>query len=505
MFKITPQAIDTDSLHAALQDPAAGGVVIFEGVVRDHNAGRAVSALEYEIFTEMAEKEAAKIFAEAREQFDLIQLSGAHRSGQLAIGEVAVWVGASARHRAEAFKACRFLIDEIKHRLPVWKKEHYVEGAAEWVDCEGCHDHEVLVEAHNSPVDASVYYKRQLSLPDFGEREQEQLATARVLVVGAGGLGCAALPSLVGAGVGDITICDADRLDLTNLHRQHLYDHRDLGQFKAKLAAQRMAALNPLPKIQSVTETFDESNAVELIARHDIVLDCTDNFATKFLLHDVCFAEQKVLVQGAVYQYEGQLQVFDFRTKNQAGCLRCAWPTTPEAHCVESCDEAGVLGAVPAVLGNLQALETIKAIIGRPSPATTATILIEFETLSMSTIKRPRVATCPLCGDRAQPFAVAAPVTRPWEVTLAEFQSLHPQGSIIDIRTARAHPSLADHCQQWTLVPEQEKARLFQDEFSSESLLVCQRGVASRLLIEELRTAGHSNFWSLKGGINALK
>ncbi|MFT5783570.1 MAG: molybdopterin/thiamine biosynthesis adenylyltransferase, partial [Candidatus Krumholzibacteriia bacterium] len=413
-------------------------------------------------------------------------------------GEVAVWVGVSARHRADAFQACRYLIDEIKHRLPVWKKEHYVEGPAEWVDCEGCHHHEPLIEA-------SEYYKRQLTLPEFGELEQEKLATAKVLVVGAGGLGCGALPSLVGAGVGEITICDPDQLEVTNLHRQHLYDHRDVGQFKASLAAQRMAGLNPLLKIKSLPEKFDEQNAMDLVSAHDIVVDGTDNFAAKFLMHDVCFAQKKVLVQGAIYQYEGQLQVFDFRDSNDAGCLRCAWPEVPAADCVDSCADAGVLGAVPAMLGNMQALETIKAIVGSESPATSGTILIELESLSMSTIKRPKLSTCALCSDGADPYAVTAPATPEWEVTLAEFKLLHPQGEVIDIRSLGTKPSLDTYCVGWASVPTTDKARLFDAEFSGQSLLVCDRGVSSSNLTEELHSAGHTNFWSLKGGATALK
>jgi hypothetical protein len=163
------------------------------------------------------------------------------------------------------------------------------------------------------------------------------------------------------------------------------------------------------------------------------------------------------------------------------------------------------LGAVPAMVGNMQALETIKAIVGRESPATSGTILIELESMSMSTIKRPKISNCPLCGAAAEPFVVTVPVTPEWEVTLAEFKVLHPQGAVIDIRSLGTTPSLDTYCVGWMSVPKQDTARLFNSEFAGQSLLVCDRGGSSRNLTQELHSAGHTNFWSLKGGAAALK
>lgn len=147
-FQLTREPIDPGALRAALADPACGGFATFEGWVRDHNEGRRVRHLEYEAYDELAVREARRILAEAGARFGIAHAACAHRLGDLAVGELAVWVGVSAAHRHEAFLACRYIIDEIKHRLPIWKKEHYADGDSGWVNCERCaapgahpHDH----------------------------------------------------------------------------------------------------------------------------------------------------------------------------------------------------------------------------------------------------------------------------------------------------------------------------------------------------------------------------
>jgi molybdopterin synthase catalytic subunit len=143
-FFFSTSALTPDAYRAALEDPAAGGYASFEGWVRNHNEGHAVTRLEYEAFEALANKEGERIIAEAVERFGVIKAACVHRVGPLAIGDLAVWVGVSSRHRAEAFAACRYIIDEVKHRLPIWKKEHYVTGDSGWVNCERCaaHAHE---------------------------------------------------------------------------------------------------------------------------------------------------------------------------------------------------------------------------------------------------------------------------------------------------------------------------------------------------------------------------
>lgn len=139
MFTITSAPIDVAALRGALGDPGAGAVVIFEGRVRNRNEGRSVESLEYEAFAELAEMEGNRVLEEAQSRYDILGVHAVHRVGHLAIGDTAVWVGATAPHRDAAFKACQYVIDELKHRLPIWKKEHYTDGDAQWVNCRHCH------------------------------------------------------------------------------------------------------------------------------------------------------------------------------------------------------------------------------------------------------------------------------------------------------------------------------------------------------------------------------
>jgi molybdopterin synthase catalytic subunit len=150
MFRLTAQAIDARALHAALENPACGACVTFEGLIRNHNEGRAVSRLEYEAYGALAVKEGEAIAREARARFRIEEAACVHRTGLLEIGEMAVWVGVSSAHRGEAFKACAYIIDTVKQRVPIWKREHYADGSAEWVDCTTCvaPDSETAAEPH---------------------------------------------------------------------------------------------------------------------------------------------------------------------------------------------------------------------------------------------------------------------------------------------------------------------------------------------------------------------
>ena len=204
-------------------------------------------------------------------------------------------------------------------------------------------------------------YGRQLLLPGFGVEAQQKLQRSRVLVIGAGGLGVPALQYLAGMGIGTLGIADGDVIDLGNLHRQVLYATADAGKPKAVIAAQKLAALNPSINIITHQTEITVSNALDVIAAYDVVIDATDNFAARYLINDACVLLYKPFVYGAVHQFEGQVSVFNFQ---QGPTYRCLYPVQPSSHEIPDCNTAGVLGVVPGIIGCHQALEAVKIITG---------------------------------------------------------------------------------------------------------------------------------------------
>ena len=223
--------------------------------------------------------------------------------------------------------------------------------------------------------DQNLYerYHRQVILPEFGEEGQQKLLEAKILVIGAGGLGCPALQYLTAAGIGTIGIVDDDVVALNNLHRQVLYSVNDIGLSKAKRAAHILQQLNPEIKIISYNERLATQNALTLIDDFDIILDGTDNFSTRYMINDACVLLNKPLVYGAISQFEGQVSVFSpqpLKGSNEAVNYRDLFPDPPKDGEVLNCAEAGVLGVLPGIIGTMMANETIKLITGIGEPLT---------------------------------------------------------------------------------------------------------------------------------------
>lgn len=204
-------------------------------------------------------------------------------------------------------------------------------------------------------------YDRQMIMPGFGKQKQLLLKNARVLVVGAGGLGCPVLSYLAAAGVGTIGIIDFDKVELSNLHRQILYSHDDVGKPKAEVAAQKIKAQNKFIDAVVHAELLRDENAEQLISQYDLVIDGSDNFLTRYLVNDTCMKLNKPLVYGSILQYEGQVAVFNYKgSKN----LRDLFPEAPNPDDVPSCAEAGVLGALPGVAGSIMVSHALKILLG---------------------------------------------------------------------------------------------------------------------------------------------
>lgn len=524
-FRFSRAAIDTEALRAELADPACGGYASFEGWVRNHNEGLPVRHLEYEAFEALAIKEGERIIAEAIEQLGISHAACVHRIGDLAIGEMAVWVGVTARHRQEAFLACRYIIDHVKHRVPIWKKEHYESGDSGWVNCERCaaapaelaesgagtahahehagrHDHH---EHHHAQVSAPVPdYSRQIALKEVGTAGQERLRAASVLVVGCGGLGVPVISYLAGAGVGRLGLVDGDRLEPSNLHRQTMYALADVGQPKAELAARRVQALNPQVAAHAHTLRLDAASAAQLIQPYDLVIDCTDNFSTKFLLNDTCVQLRKPIIFSSVYQFEGQLQVV--RPDRDGACLRCIWPQATRDGIVGNCAEAGVLGPVPGTFGSLQALEALKLLLDLPGQLGQELLVLDLLTMSISRVRTRRAADCPDHVHRAAGGSRDAS-TEAIEVRLGSLEEALDAGyEVIDIRepheVAQSPAPCAERIRHVPMAQVLHGPQVW--EGSGKTLLLCATGRRSLATAQELRSRGQRCVYSLRGGLAGL-
>ena len=478
MFKVT----DAPIKPLDIDDGGAGGFVTFEGKVRNRSEGRAVLRLEYEAFGTMAEVEGQRILDEATAMFSLTQAMAVHRTGLLEIGATAVWIGVAAPHRAEAFRACEYVIDELKKRVPIWKKEHYADGDSDWIGCDDEQSNETNLD----------YYRRQVLLSEIGDEGQRKLAGARVLVVGAGGLGCAVLPYLAGAGVGSIGVCDGDAVEVSNLHRQVLFDFADRGRAKADVVAESLSRLNPFISVRAHAERFNPTNGRAILSGYDFVVDGTDNFATKFLLNDLCVALGKPLVQASLHQFDGHILVVD--PSSEGGCLRCIWADAPYDGCVGTCAEEGVLGVVPGVFGLVQANETLKLILGIPESLTDSMLTVDLRTYETHRIRRVKRPDCPTCGIGCLERAIDVPLD---EALLLDLPA-------IDIREA----------EEWDVIPGFEDcSRLPLSDLASlhgvavgqkSVLLICEHGVRSAHAARWLREAGVEAY-SLIGGADLAR
>ncbi len=241
-------------------------------------------------------------------------------------------------------------------------------------------------------------YARHILLREVGGTGQARLRAARVLVVGAGGLGSPLALYLAAAGVGTIGICDADVLELSNLQRQIAHTTARLGQKKVESAARAMRELNPEVTVRTYDMRLEAWNVRALLDEHDIVCDGTDNFETRFLLNDACVAAGKTLVSAAVLRFEGQLSVFKPHAGPAHPCYRCLYPEPPPEGLVPSCSEAGILGAVTGVMGSLQATEVLKEIMGIGETLSGRLLIWDALRTEFRTVRLKRDPQCVACG-----------------------------------------------------------------------------------------------------------
>lgn len=244
-------------------------------------------------------------------------------------------------------------------------------------------------------------YARHLILPEIGGPGQAKLLRTSALVVGAGGLGAPLLLYLAAAGFGRLGIVDDDVVDLSNLQRQVIHDTGTLGVPKVESAAQRIAALNPDVAVDAIAERLTAANVAAVIDGYDLVIDGSDNFATRYLLNDACYFARKPLVSAALLRFEGQLSVFRAYDGPPHPCYRCLFPEPPPPDAVPNCAEAGVLGALAGVVGSLQAVEAVKTVLDLGDSLSGQLLLIDVLSMRFTKLAIPRDPACPLCGPQA--------------------------------------------------------------------------------------------------------
>ncbi|HVU23261.1 MAG TPA: molybdopterin-synthase adenylyltransferase MoeB [Opitutus sp.] len=356
-------------------------------------------------------------------------------------------------------------------------------------------------------------YSRHILLDEIGVDGQRRLAAARVLVVGAGGLGSPAALYLAAAGIGTVGIADLDAVETHNLQRQLLHDTASVGQPKVDSAARRIGALNPHVRVVAHAAGITAANAVETFSAYDVIVDGTDNFSARYLNNDAAWFARRPLVFGSVFKFEGQVSVFD--TPRGGPCYRCLFPEPPAAGSVPGCGEAGVLGALCGVIGSLQALEAIKLVAGLGEPLAGRLLTYNALTQHFETLAFHRDPACPLCGTTPTRRSLPAEAA----VAAAPFDADHP----LELSVAAARQQLTGPAARATLIDVREPwetqiCRIENSVFipmrqipaavptlprDRHLLILCHHGWRSRQVTEFLRERGFPAVSNVAGGINA--
>ena len=355
-------------------------------------------------------------------------------------------------------------------------------------------------------------YSRHLIMPEVTIAGQERLRAARVLCIGAGGLGSPAALYLAAAGIGTLGLVDADRVELPNLQRQLLHGTSDVGRTKLESARDRLREVNPHVQVMPHAVRFTAANAEEIVADYDVVIDGSDNFPTRYLSNDVCVFAKKPNIYGSVFRFDGQASVF---APHLGGpCYRCLFPEPPPAGAVPNCAEAGVLGVLPGVVGMLQAIEALKLVIGIGESLVGR--LLHFDALKMKfrEFKLRRDAECPVCGDAP---TILAPID------YEQFCGTPPQPDAVPEITVQELKRKLDAREELTLVDVREPQeyqiaridgarliplgelpeRLVELQRAGQIVVHCHSGMRSARAVDLLRAAGFEKVANLAGGIDA--
>ncbi len=358
-------------------------------------------------------------------------------------------------------------------------------------------------------------YSRHLIMPEVGLEGQLKLKQARVLLIGTGGLGAPLGLYLAAAGVGRIGLVDFDTVDFTNLQRQVMFSTADVGRPKLAAARERLAALNPEIQLDTYETRLTSENALDILRPYDVVVDGTDNFPTRYLVNDACVLLGKPNVYGSIFRFEGQVSVFGMP---EGPCYRCLYPEPPPPGLVPSCAEGGVLGVLPGIIGAIQAMETIKLLLGRGEPLVGRLLLFDALAMRFRELRLRKNPECPVCGPQPtvtrlidyEEFCgirgeeVSAPTATVPEIEPREMKARLERGDdlfILDVR--EPHEYQICNLNGYLLPLGELPRRVHELDSSREIVAHCRSGKRSAEAVEFLRKAGFRKVWNLKGGILA--
>lgn len=346
-------------------------------------------------------------------------------------------------------------------------------------------------------------YDRQVILKDFGRKGQQKLANAKVLVVGAGGLGVPVLTYLNAMGVGTLGIVDNDVVSLSNLHRQVLYTEANIGKSKVSSAIATLQLQNSKTRLIAHKTYLTIENALKIVEDYDVVVDATDNFPSRYLINDTCVILKKPIVYGALHGYEGQVSVFNH---NKGPTYRCLFPIMPNDDEVPNCNEHGVLGIIPGIVGNLQALETLKLITGVGDVLSGKLLLYNGLTQTIQKIKFSPVAANLKIAKLEANYGFSCEGSMQ-SINSEEFEQLLATGyiEVIDVRTEAEY--LSFHLENSLNIPLNEiEIRIDEIAENTDVYFICQSGVRSKKAISKLLDhRPNSRFINVNGGINNLR
>ena len=360
--------------------------------------------------------------------------------------------------------------------------------------------------SHSLSADELMRYSQQIKLDEIGLPGQEQLKNARVLCVGLGGLGSPLLLYLAAAGVGTLGIVDDDIVELSNLQRQILYRLPDVTLKKTVAASAQLLALNPSIQVNSYHEKLTEKNAAELINQYDIVADGSDNFYTRYLIHDVCFDLKKPYVYASASQFQGYCSLF---YGSKGPCFRCLFPIPPQHDTIPNCNAGGVLGVLPGMLGIIQAADIIKWILKIGNPLEKRLLMIDILKMTFKEIQIAQNPDCTLCvhhplSQRMNSLGCQRPIDlKKYAITseyLPEFLQQNSKTTLIDVRTVKEHET---HNIGGKLIPLTELPhRLSELDPSHHIIVYCQSGKRSLVALTILLEAGFTSVNYVVGGVD---